>query len=128
MLTEFQLLLWPLGRLLLGSLFVIAGIRHFFILDSLIPKVASRGVPAPKFTVMAASVFQALAGLALIAGWQTAWAAGGLVVFTLVVSVMLVNFWDLQGPERGKAFNTFFSNISIIGGLLVTIAHAAPAG
>ncbi len=128
MLTELQPLLWPLGRLLLGSLFVIAGIRHFFILDALVPKVASRGVPAPKFTVMAASVFQALAGVALAAGWQTVWAGTGLIVFTLVVSVMLVNFWDMKGAERGKAFNTFFSNVSIIGGLLVAIAHATPAG
>lgn len=122
--TDIHAILWFVGRLLLGGLFVIGGIRHFFAIPAIAQAIAARGVPAAKLVLLAGSIFQILAGAALILGFYTVWAALGLVVFTVAASVLLVNFWGMEGKARVDAINTWQSNLAIIGGLLVAAAHA----
>lgn len=122
--AEAQSILWFAGRLLLGGLFVVAGVRHFFILTPVTQAIAARGVPAARFVLLSGTVFEIAAGLAMIFGFHTAWAALGLVVFTIAASVLLLNFWNMEEPARANAISTWQSNLAIIGGLLVTAAHA----
>jgi putative oxidoreductase len=122
--AESQAILWFVGRLLLGGLFVVGGIHHFFILPGITQALVARGVPAAKLVLLSGSVFQILAGLALILGFHPVWAALGLVVFTVAASVLLVNFWNMEGPARASAINTWQSNLAIIGGLLVAAAYS----
>ena len=122
--TEAQAILWFIGRLLLGGLFVVGGTHPFFTLPAITQALAARGVPAAKLVLVSGSVFQILAGLALISGFYPVWAALGLVVFTIAASVLLVNFWDMEGPARAGAITTWQSNLAIIGGLLVAAAHS----
>ena len=111
-----------LGRALLGGLFVFGGVIHFFKRDELTPMIPARGVPFPRMTLMAGSAFQAVAGAALMLGLFVPFAALGLIAFTIAASVMLLNFWDMEGPMRETCFNIFLSNIALIGGLLVAAA------
>ena len=122
--AEAQSILWFTGRLLLGGLFVVAGVRHFFILAPVTQAIAARGVPAARFVLLSGTVFEIAAGLAMIFGFRTAWAALGLIVFTIAASVLLLNFWNMEEPARANAISTWQSNLAIIGGLLVTAAHA----
>ena len=117
-------LLLALGRVLLGGLFVVGGIHHFFIIPQLTEVMAARGVPFPRAVLIAGSIFQAAAGALLMLGYFVPAVAFGLVVFTVAASVMLVNFWDQEGPARQTARNVFQSNLAIIGGLLVAAAEA----
>jgi uncharacterized membrane protein YphA (DoxX/SURF4 family) len=64
------------------------------------------------------------AGLALALGVFVSWAALDLVLFTIVASVLLVNFRDKEGEERIALTNAFQTNIGLIGGLMI----AAPQG
>jgi putative oxidoreductase len=112
------------GRVLLGGLFLAGGIRHFFILPELTPMVAARGVPMARVAVIAASVLQALAGLLVVAGVWIVPAAIGLILFTIVASILLLNFWDMDGPAREATRNGFLTNLAVIGGLLITAAEA----
>jgi putative oxidoreductase len=112
------------GRLLLGGLFVFGGIQHLFAIPAISQAIAARGVPMPKLVLLAGSAFQAGAGLLLILGVLVPFAALGLVVFTLAASVMLMNFWSMQGPAREAAVHGWESNIAIIGGLLIAAAHS----
>jgi putative oxidoreductase len=122
--ADSQAILWFVGRLLLGGLFVVGGIHHFFHLSSLTQAIAARGVPAAKLVLLSGSLFQIFAGLALIFGFHPPWAALGLVVFTLVASVLLINFWDMEGPARADAVRGWQTNLAIIGGLFVAAAHS----
>ena len=121
--TETQIM-WLVGRLLLGGLFVVGGLHHFFTLTPLTQAIAARGVPVAKLVLVVGSVFQIVAGLALVFGFHSAWAALGLIVFTVVASVLLINFWDMEGPARADAIRAWQSNFAIIGGLLVAAAHS----
>lgn len=112
-----------LGRLLLGGLFVFAGIRHMFLIPVLTQMIAARGVPFPRIVLLAGSAFQFIAGLLVIFGLFLPAAAFGLVLFTLAASVMLLNFWDMEGQPRQNTINVWLSNMAIIGGLMVTAAR-----
>lgn len=114
------------GRILLGGMFVVAGLRHVMIVPVLTTAVQARGLPFPQAVVLAGTGFQIVAGLALALGFFVAWAALGLILFTAVASLMLVNFWDKQGEERVALTNAFQTNIGLIGGLLLA-ATLTPA-
>lgn len=113
-----------LGRLLLGGLYVVGGVQHFFILPGLSGALAARGVPMARLSLIAASAFQILAGLLLMLGLWVAPAAIGLVVFTVIASYLMLNFWDLEGPARDGAKKAVQANLAIIGGLLIAAAQA----
>lgn len=114
------------GRILLGGMFVVAGLRHLMIVPVLTTAVQARGLPLPRAIVLAGTGFQIVAGLALVFGIFVTWAAVGLIVFTAVASVMLVNFWDKEGEERIALTNACQTNIGLIGALLLA-ATLTPA-
>jgi putative oxidoreductase len=87
--------------------------------------MSGRGVPAARLVLLAGTLLQVCAGAALIAGVQLQWAVAALVVFTLVASVIFLNFWSMQGTDRANAVNAWWSNVGLIGGLLIVAAHAA---
>lgn len=69
-------------------------------------------------------MFQTVLGVTLALGVFVMLSALGLVVFTVVATIMLVNFWDKVEPERSALLNVFVSNLAIIGGLLGLAASA----
>lgn len=111
-----------LGRVLLGSLFVIGGLHHLPIFGALSAQLAHRGVPLPRLALGLSTAWQIVLGALLMAGVWVPWAALGLIGFTVVASLLLLNFWALQGPERAGALNQFLTNIAVIGGLLYAAA------
>ncbi len=119
--------LWMLavGRVLLGGLFVYGGLRHFFVLEMIVPALAARGVPFPRCALIIGSAFELAAGAFLALGILVLPAALGLVCFTVAASVLLLNFWDMgAGAERDTAKSFVQSNVAIIGGLLIAAATA----
>lgn len=113
-----------LGRVLMGGIFVIGGIHHFFALEPLTQALKGRGLPAPGLCLIVGSVFQVIAGALLMFGQFVQLAALGLIVFTAIATVLLVNFWSYTGEARGSVRNAFSANVAIIGGLLITAATA----
>jgi putative oxidoreductase len=47
-----------------------------------------------------------------------------LIAFTIVASVMLLNFWDMEGPMRDTAEKMWQTNLAIIGGLLIAASYS----
>jgi putative oxidoreductase len=117
-------LLYIFGRFLLGGLFVVGGIEHFFILPLLTGIMAARGVPAARAMLIVGSIWQIIFGVCLILGIWLAPSAFALVIFTLAASVMFLNFWNKQEPEKSSLRNAFLCNIAIIGALLMVAAQA----
>ena len=116
--------LWWLGRLLLGAYFAWAGIHHFTSLAPIAASMTARGVPAARAVLVIGSIFQTVCGLALIFGVWPAWAALGLVLFTIVASLMFLDFWNKQGEARAGAVSTWKTNLALIGGLLIAAAYS----
>lgn len=107
-----------LARVLLGSLFVIGGVRHLPAFGALRSRLARRGVPLPRLALGIAAGFQTTAGALPMAGLWVSWMALGLIGFTVVASWLLLDFWTMVGEARAAAMNQFLTNIAVIGGLL----------
>ena len=110
------------GRVLLASLFVIGGVRHFFKLPAITGMVAARGLPFPREGLIVVSLAEIVCGLLLAAGVWAAPAALGLIAFVLAAGVVALNFWDQEGPVRDLSISIWMSNVALIGGLLLAIA------
>jgi putative oxidoreductase len=111
-----------LARVLLGGLFVIGGLHHLPIFGELSAQLAKRGVPLPRMALGLSTAWQIALGALLMAGLWVPWAALGLIGFTIVASLLLLNFWSMQGAEWVGAQNQFLTNIAVIGGLLFAAA------
>jgi putative oxidoreductase len=107
-----------LARILLGSLFVIGGLHHLPIFGALSGQLAQRGVPLPRLALGLSTAWQIVLGVLLMVGLWVPWAALGLIVFTVVASLLLLNFWSMQGHARAEAQNQFLTNVAVVGGLL----------
>ncbi len=108
-----------IGRVLLASLFICAGIKHCFSGRDVIPLIAARGIPYPTLVLVIGSAFEFVLGILLAFGVAGPWPPLGLAAFTIAATLMLVNFWDMQGPPRDHALMCFQYNVAIIGGLLI---------
>jgi putative oxidoreductase len=121
---ELETSLLIAGRILLASLFICAGIKHCFLAKVIVPMIATRGIPYPRAVCLLGSAFEFAAGALLALGIEVFWASLGLAAFTIGATVMLVNFWDMEGPPREQALMSFQYNVAIVGGLLIAAASA----
>jgi putative oxidoreductase len=124
MIIDIPEALWILGRLLLGAYYAAAGVHHFSALAPLTQTIAARGVPAARAVLLAGSIFQTVAGVALMLGVYPAYAALGLVIFTILASMLFLNFWNMEGTARANAIGTWKTNLALIGGLLIAAARS----
>ncbi len=124
MLVDLPDLLYLFGRLLLGGLFVVGGIEHFFVAPVLTGVMSARGVPAARAVLILGSIWQLVFGLLFIAGLWPALSAIALVTFTIVASVMFLDFWNQAEPARTALRNALLCNVAIIGALLMVAAQA----
>ena len=113
-----------LGRLLLGGVFLFAGLRNIQNAAFLTQLMAARGVPQARLALWVGIVLQIVAGALVIVGLWTTMAAAVLVVFLIAATPMFHNFWDHQGPDRASRINGFVANVALSGGFLTLIAQS----
>jgi putative oxidoreductase len=114
-----------LGFLLLGGLFVWAGIIHFLSFRDIAAQMAEKRIAAAAPLLAIGSVVELVAGLCLIVGVARPWAAGALILFTAAASLMMLDFWRYSGIERLALRSAFVTNVALIGGLILA-ATAEP--
>src|SRR5687767_6529667 len=105
-----------LARVGLGGLFVLFGIRSIMGFAGSVGYFTKLGFPAPEAMVVLAIIIQVVAGLALIIGWQTRWAAWLLVLYVLIAAFMGHRYWEYDAAQYANQMQHFFKNMAIIGG------------
>ena len=125
MLTALQNPLALAGRLLLALLFLPAGFSKIAGFAGTVGYIASKGMPLPELGAALAIVVEVGAGLALLAGFGTCWAALLLAGFTLVASFIFHNFWGVPADQAMVQQLMFFKNMAVVGGLLTVAAWGA---
>lgn len=115
------------GRALIASVFIPAGVSKFGDVAGTMAYTTSSGLPG--FLGVAAAVLEIAAGVAILVGWQTRWAALALAAFT-VLAGYLYHYLPAQGLEGFDALLQtlmFQKNLGIAGGLLVLAGFGAGA-
>ena len=116
-----------LGRLLLAFVFVPAGFGKIAGFAGTVGYIASKGLPLPEVGAVLAIVVEVGAGLALLAGFKTRWAALVLALFTLAAAVFFHNYWAVPADQQMVQQLMFGKNLGIVGGLLAFAAFGAGA-
>ncbi len=111
-----------LGRILLAYLYIPNGFSKIGGFAGTSGYIASKGLPLPDVGAAIAIAVEVVAGIALLIGWKTRWAALALAVFTLAATFLFHNFWAMPAEQQTIQKLMFDKNIAVIGGLLLAYA------
>jgi putative oxidoreductase len=114
-----------IGRILLGLLFLVAGIRIILSYSLNVGYFTRLGFPAPEVMTVLAILIEIGGGAALILGWQTRRVSWLLVLFVIIATAMAHRFWEFDAAQYGNQLNHFLKNVALIGGLLYVIVLGA---
>jgi putative oxidoreductase len=118
----FQKLLVTAGRVLLGLYFILPGLSKVFAFESNSNYMAQHGMVFIPFFLILTIIIQLGGGAAMVVGYQTRFVAFILAGLTLVISLVMHDFWTLPAGElqTGHETQNFVKNMAIMAGLLVS--------
>jgi len=116
-----------IGRVLVGSMFLVAGIRHYMFYAGSVGYFTKLGFPAPEAMVWLSIIIHIAGGILLIVGWKTQWASWLLLALVVIATAMAHRFWQFDAAQYGNQLNHFLKNLAIIGGLLYVASFGAGA-
>ena len=116
-----------ISRFLISAIFVQGALGKIMEWSGQASYMQSHQLPAQLIPAMLGIALFIEAGgvLCLLVGWKARAAALVMFVYLGVVSVLLHNFWTLQGMSAGAMQTQFLKNVGIMGGLLM-IAASGP--
>ena len=107
------------GRMLVGVLFLWAGIDKLLGWPDALREVVAGGLPFPGLMLALTVLLQVAGGAAIVLGrWLRAscWALAG---FTALATLLYHDFWHASGAARHAQLIPFMEHVCIVGGLLV---------
>ena len=111
-----------IARILISIIFILAGFSKFGNIGGTAGYIASIGLPASTALAWLAAIFEAVAGLMILVGFQTrltSWALAAFCIFTGVV------FHNNFGDQTQMIL--FMKNIAIAGGFILLAVTGAGA-
>jgi len=87
--------------------------------------MAEKGMVAIPLFLGAAVLLELAGGLSVLLGYHARWGAMLLIIFLVPVSLVMHNFWALEGQQMQNQMQHFMKNVTIIGGLLAVAAAGA---
>lgn len=125
--TPFVGYVFVLGRILFGGFFLWNGIMHFVKNQAMSGYAASKRVPAAKFMVYLTGLMILLGGLGVMLGDYTDISLALIVIFLLVVTFKMHNFWKDQDPNMKMSNQVnFYKNLALLGAALMLLAIPTP--
>jgi putative oxidoreductase len=109
-----------IGRVLIGVLFLLAGLSKLGAPAATQGYIASVGLPAPVAAYGVAVLVEVVGSVLLIVGFQVRIVATVLAIFTLVTAL----FFHNNFADQNQMIH-FLKNVAILGGLLQVVAFGA---
>ncbi len=121
MLKNFELLCSTTGRVILGLYFIGPGaLLKITAMENTSTYMAEHGMVFISFFLILTILIQLGGGIAMVVGYQTRLVAFVLAGLTLVISLVLHDFWNFPGETQN-----FVKNMGIMAGLLVSAGLGA---
>lgn len=131
----FNSILTLLGRILLAAVFIPAGVTKLADIGATVGMIGNVGWPAATALAYGAAIFEVVAGLMILVGFQTRIAALALAAFCVVTAFVFhsgaINMPGFSPEANGmlSMFNQImmFKNLGLAGGFLVLAGQGAGA-
>jgi putative oxidoreductase len=107
------------ARLLLATLFLIFGWRKLTDFSGTVSQMVELKAPAPVLAAAIATFMELPVAFAIAIGAFTRPLALLMFLYTLGTALIGHRFWLLKGTERVDSMDSFFKNLSIMGGFLL---------
>jgi putative oxidoreductase len=107
------------ARLLLATLFLIFGWRKLRDFPGTVNQMAQLGVPTPLTAAAVATFMELPVAFAVAIGAFTHLAAVLMFFYTLGTALIGHRYWTMTGTDRVDGMDSFFKNLSIMGGFLL---------
>jgi uncharacterized membrane protein YphA (DoxX/SURF4 family) len=115
-----------IGRLLLGGMYLWSGIANLIELDGKTGYAASKGLPAPAVFVTLANLLLLAGGISIAMGLRPRLGVAAIALFLIPVTLIMHNFWALDGMQRIIDLHSFQGNLGLLGGALMLLAIPRP--
>ena len=118
-----------IGRLMIVALFVIIGLRNLqkVHIDDHIARLTKFKAPMPKVTFWVGQAMEFVGIAMVLFNWHAGIGVIILIVFTVVASLLLLRFWEVDiPPMRTGMQNGMVANIAVVGGLLLLLQNVRP--
>jgi putative oxidoreductase len=116
-----------LARFYLSFVFLWSGISKAFNPVAGRAEVATLGLPNPALFSTLTIICQIGGGLMVLLGFWARLGALGLLIFTVIATLLAHGSRGLSGEKRQQAQTTTFEHLAIVGGFLFVIFHGAGA-
>ena len=108
----------PLGRALFAAIFILASFHHFSA--DTIAYAAHHHVPLASVAVPLSGVVALIGGLSILLGAYARVGAWLVVLFLVLVTPAMHDFWNVADPMmRAAQMANFLKNVSMLGGALL---------
>lgn len=107
------------ARLLLATLFLIFGWRKLMDFSGTVSQMVQLKAPAPVLTAAVATFMELPVAFAIAVGALTRPLALLMFLYTLGTALIGHRFWTEKETERVDSMDSFFKNLSIMGGFLL---------
>ena len=107
------------ARLMLAAIFLLTGYDKLVDTGNAACDIAEIGLPFPTLLAVTAGLVELGCGALLALGRKTEWAAAGLLLFLLPVTVLMEN--PLGADADFGTVIDFLKNLAIMGGLLLVV-------
>ena len=107
------------ARVCLAALFLIFGWRKLKDRPGTVSQMVGDRVPMPVLAAAVATFMELPVAFAVAIGAFTRVVALLMALYTLGTSLIEHRYWSARGPERLESMESFYKNLSIIGGFLL---------
>ncbi|MDH4225540.1 MAG: DoxX family protein [Deltaproteobacteria bacterium] len=114
-----------IGRVLISTIFLLSSIGKIMDWNGSAHYMAAKGVPLVPLFLSIALLLELAGGLMVLTGFRARTGALLLMVFLIPVTVILHNFWALDGMDQYIQRIMFLKNLAILGGLLMIYTHGS---
>jgi putative oxidoreductase len=107
------------ARLFLAALFLIFGWRKLRDYSGTVSRMVQDGAPFPVLSAAVAIFMELPVAFAVAVGAFTRPSAVLLLLYTLGTALIAHHYWTMTGEKKIDSLESFYKNLSIMGGLLL---------
>jgi uncharacterized membrane protein YphA (DoxX/SURF4 family) len=113
------------GRALFALVVGYLAAGNLLDLESSVGYAESKGAPLASVTVPLGSLGLVFGALAVLVGAYPAVGVAGIVAFLVPITVIMHDFWTMEGQARQNERIHFLKNVGLVGAALVFLALSA---
>lgn len=114
------------GRLLMVAFFAIVWLRNLSShhVEDHIKRLTFFKCPMPRQAFWAGMILDAAGCILVLINWHPAIGVLCLIVFTVLATLLLLRFWEMDDPMKRMGMqNGFLANLAVLGGLLLLLQN-----